>query len=73
MEYAYHQGKIVFISRNEGEDYTDCKIRAWYIVKEIAKHPVSNSQVFEEVVNRSNIYVNEEFNGCVYPTHCCDK
>ena len=63
MECINFNNKIIFIKKNLNENNKMFIDRCWFIIDKLDK----NSELsYNEIINLSNIYINEVKNGCVY-------
>lgn len=57
--------KIYFISKNHNENNNHFIERIWYIINQINLKK-NKDKSFNDIVNMSNIYINEIKNNCIY-------
>lgn len=64
MNCINYNNNLYFIKKNIDENHNEFIKRSWFIVNELNKK--NNNLTFNEIVNLSNIYINEIENGCKY-------
>jgi hypothetical protein len=57
--------KIYFITKNHNENKNSFIQRMWYIIKQINLKENKNKS-FHDIINMSNIYINELKNECIF-------
>ena len=57
--------KIYFITRNHNENNKNFIQRMWYIINQ-QKLKENKNKSFNDIINMSNIYINEIENNCIY-------
>ncbi len=65
MNCINYNNKIYFITRNHNENNNSFIERMWYIINQQNLKDNKNKS-FNEIVNMSNIYINELKNECVF-------
>ena len=65
MECINYNNKLYFIKRNLNENKNDFIKRYWFIVKEFNSDNLNNKS-YDDIINLSNIYINEITNDCKY-------
>lgn len=64
MNCINYNNNLYFIKKNINENHNEFIKRSWFIVNKLSKK--DNNLKFNEIVNLSNIYINEIENGCKY-------
>ena len=64
MNCINYNNNLYFIKKNINENHNEFIKRSWFIVNKLNKK--DNNLKFNEIVNLSNIYINEIENGCRY-------
>lgn len=64
MNCINYNNNLYFIKKNIDENHNEFIKRSWFIVNKLSKK--DNNLKFNEIVNLSNIYINEIENGCKY-------
>jgi hypothetical protein len=64
MNCINYNNNLYFIKKNINENHNEFIKRSWFIVNKLSKK--DNNLTFNEIVNLSNIYINEIENGCKY-------
>jgi|TARA_B100000941_G_scaffold87954_1_gene60882 hypothetical protein len=64
MNCINYNNNLYFIKKNINENHNEFIKRSWFIVNELNKK--DNNLTFDEIINLSNIYINEIENGCKY-------
>jgi hypothetical protein len=64
MNCINYNNNLYFIKKNINENHNEFIKRSWFIVNKLSKK--NNNLTFNEIVNLSNIYINEIENGCRY-------
>ena len=65
MECINYNNKLYFIKKNLNENKNDFIKRYWFIVQTLNYNNPDNKS-YEDIINLSNIYINEITNNCVY-------
>mgnify|MGYP001392275660 CR=1 FL=1 len=65
MESINFNNKIYLIKKNHNENKSAFNQRMWYIVNQ-NKLKENNTKSLQDIINMSNIYINEIINGCKY-------
>ena len=65
MECINYNNKLYFIKKNLNENKNDFIKRYWFIVKEFNSNNLNNNS-YDDIINLSNIYINEITNNCKY-------
>ena len=64
MECINFNNQLIFIKKNLNENSNHFIDRCWFIIDKLNKQ--DNNLSYNEIINLSNIYINEIKNGCVY-------
>jgi hypothetical protein len=64
MNCINYNNNLYFIKKNINENHNEFIKRSWFIVNKLNKK--DNNLTFDEIINLSNIYINEIENGCKY-------
>ena len=64
MNCINYNNNLYFIKKNINENHNEFIKRSWFIVNKLNKK--DNNLKFNEIINLSNIYINEIKNGCKY-------
>tara|TARA_B110000259_G_C14017745_1_gene401965 strand:- start:77 stop:274 length:198 start_codon:yes stop_codon:yes gene_type:complete len=63
MECINFNNKLIFIKKNLNENTNHFIERCWFVIKNLDKTP---DMPYDEIINLSNVYINQSKNGCVY-------
>jgi hypothetical protein len=63
MDCINFNNKLIFVNKNLNENNNNFIERIWYIIEKLNDQP---TLTYNEVINLSNIYINEVKNNCVY-------
>ena len=64
MECINFNNQLIFIKKNLNENNNHFIDRCWFIIDKLNNK--NNNLSYNEIINLSNIYINETKNGCVY-------
>ena len=63
MECINFNNQLIFIKKNLNENRNDFNDRCWFIIDKLNKE---SNLSYNEIINLSNIYINETKYGCSY-------